>query len=169
MVKLISHRGNMKGKNPDRENHPDYIMEALNKGYHVEVDVHYKDGDLYLGHNEPKYKVRQNLLRFNRIICHAKDKEALQVMLESGEIHCFWHDGDDYTLTSDGLVWVHPTKELLPESVCVLPENPDSKLKGIEDCYAICSDYIEEFSGEKPIGDVLRRLKSSFEKSESNA
>ena len=54
MVKLISHRGNMKGKNPDRENHPDYIMEALNKGYHVEVDVHYKDGDLYLGHNEPK-------------------------------------------------------------------------------------------------------------------
>jgi len=146
MIKLISHRGNLKGKNLDRENHPDYIMEALNKGYYVEVDVRSKDGDLFLGHDEPKYKVRQNLLRFKRVICHAKDKEALKIMMEDGQIHCFWHEDDDYTITSEGLVWVFPSKSLLPNSVCVLPENNKENLEGIENCYAICSDYIEELS-----------------------
>jgi len=145
MVKLIAHRGNLRGSNPERENSPDYIMEALNKGYHVEVDVYSKDGDLYLGHNEPKYEVRKNLLRFNRIICHAKDKEALRIMLEDGEIHCFWHENDDYTITSEGLVWVFPSKPLIPNSVCVLPEYAKREdLEGIKECYAICSDYVEE-------------------------
>ncbi len=145
MTKLIAHRGNTNGKNPERENSPEYIMEALNKGYHVEVDVHSKDGYLYLGHNEPKYKVKQKLLRFDRIICHAKDKEAFQIMLEDGEIHCFWHENDDYTITSKGLVWVFPSKPLLPNSVCVLPENSTTEnIEGIENCYAICSDHVEE-------------------------
>ena len=32
---LISHRGNLNGKNVDFENHPDYIMAAINKGFDV--------------------------------------------------------------------------------------------------------------------------------------
>ena len=158
MVKLIAHRGNLNGRNPERENHPDYMLEALNKGYHVEVDVRSKDGELYLGHDEPQYKIEKKRLRFQRIVCHAKDREALRIMIEDGYIHCFWHDVDDYTITSNGLIWVHPTKDLLPKSVCVLPENPDSKLKGIEDCYAICSNHVAELAdSENPISEVVKR------------
>ena len=40
---LISHRGNVNGKNPDRENSPLYIKAALTLGYDVEVDVWYID------------------------------------------------------------------------------------------------------------------------------
>ena len=36
---LISHRGNINGKKPNYENKPEYIWEALRKGYHCEVDV----------------------------------------------------------------------------------------------------------------------------------
>jgi len=147
MIKLIAHRGNLNGKNPERENHPDYVLEALNQGYHVEVDVRSKCGGLYLGHDEPKYEVRQNLLRFSRIICHAKDKEALRIMLEDGEIHCFWHENDDYTMTSEGWVWVFPSKELIPNSVCVLPEYyKRDDFRSLNKCRAVCSDYVGELS-----------------------
>ena len=36
---LISHRGNVTGPNSDRENHPDYIDRAIEKGFDVEVDI----------------------------------------------------------------------------------------------------------------------------------
>ena len=45
---LISHRGNLDGKNESEENNPLYIEEALNAGYEVEIDVWYKYGEFYL-------------------------------------------------------------------------------------------------------------------------
>ena len=38
-MKLIAHRGNVNGPNPDKENHTDYINEAIILGYDVEIDV----------------------------------------------------------------------------------------------------------------------------------
>ena len=32
-MKLIAHRGNISGPNPEKENHPDYILEAIRLGY----------------------------------------------------------------------------------------------------------------------------------------
>ena len=54
-MKLISHRGNLNGPNKERENHPDYIWEALQAGYEVEIDVWWVDGKFKLGHDEPQY------------------------------------------------------------------------------------------------------------------
>ena len=36
---LIAHRGNVNGKNPERENTIEYIEEAIKKGYHCEIDI----------------------------------------------------------------------------------------------------------------------------------
>ena len=36
---LISHRGNLEGKNPEKENSPIYVLQALSKGFDVEVDI----------------------------------------------------------------------------------------------------------------------------------
>ena len=36
---FISHRGNINGKDINKENKPLYINQALKKGYHVEADV----------------------------------------------------------------------------------------------------------------------------------
>jgi hypothetical protein len=112
MIK-VAHRGNTKGRKPKRENDPTYIQEALDvklafPGYCVEVDVWLEDGKFYLGHDEPKYKVKENFLENFRIICHAKNIEALHKMLLNKKIHCFWHEGDYCAVTSRGWIWKYP-------------------------------------------------------------
>ena len=66
---FISHRGNLTGKNPEKENKPSYISEALNQGYNCEVDVWFVDNKFMLGHDEPKYGFPFVLFRqLNKII-----------------------------------------------------------------------------------------------------
>lgn len=137
---LISHRGNIDGKS-EKENHPDYIQEALELGYDVEIDVWYTDS-FYLGHDEPTYKIDENFLENNRLWCHAKNEKALEKMLSNKNIHCFWHQEDDYTITSKNFVWVYPNKKLVANSICVLPEIYNSDISG---SIGICSDYIENY------------------------
>ena len=61
-MKLISHRGNISGPNPERENHPEYIFEVLQAGYDVEIDVWFVDNKFMLGHDEPQYEFPFELL-----------------------------------------------------------------------------------------------------------
>ena len=135
---LISHRGNLEGKQPEQENNPLYIYNALNKGYEVEIDVWYKDNEFYLGHDEPKYPINLEYLKNNKFWCHAKNIDALNLMLEN-DIHCFWHQDDDVTITSYGFIWTSPDKKLTEKSICVLPEINN---QSITKCAGICSDYI---------------------------
>jgi len=59
---LIAHRGNIEGPNPKWENHPDYIQEALDAGYDVEIDLWRKGyGPMRLGHDEPQYDLPYKL------------------------------------------------------------------------------------------------------------
>jgi len=138
---LISHRGNVDKKNPKLENKPSYIYTTLNQNYQVEVDVWYDRG-WWLGHDDPKYKVPDRNLLYH-CICHAKNSEALRRMLQRPVYHCFWHQNDDYTITSQGLIWVYPGKSLPKGSICVLPEMGYNG--GIKQCYGICSDVISKY------------------------
>ena len=135
----ISHRGNLEGRNEKWENHPDYIMKALDKGYDVEIDVWYKDSLFYLGHDEPLHKIDVGFLKKNGLWCHAKNVEVLNIMLSYSDIHCFWHQEDDVTLTSRNFLWTYPGKRLTANSICVLPEKNDEIPKK---CLGICSDSI---------------------------
>ena len=138
---LISHRGNLRGKIPEYENDPTYIEKALNEGYEVEIDVWYKDGELYLGHDEPTYQINFNYLRNKKFWCHAKNIDALNRMLKE-DVHCFWHQEDDVTLTSCGFMWTYPGKPLTDISICVLPEKNNEKPKKV---LGICSDFIVNY------------------------
>ena len=138
----IAHRGNINGKQPGLENMPEYIDSAIKLGYDVEVDVWYKDG-FWLGHDNPKYKIEADYLANNKLWCHAKNGDALHQMRLRKDIHSFWHEDDDYTLTSQGFIWTYPKNILYYDSICVLPEYG---YKGdINDCYGICSDFIERY------------------------
>ena len=138
---LISHRGNLNGKDIENENNPLYIDRALGKGYDVEIDVWYENGKWYLGHDKPQYEIELDYLRNKKLWCHAKNIEALNLMLDD-DIHCFWHQEDDVTLTSCGFIWTSPGKKLTEKSICVLPEKIGEIPK---DCIGICSDYIERY------------------------
>ena len=74
---LIAHRGNYKGRNIERENSPEYVMEALDAGFYAEIDVWFKNKSFYLGHDESQYKIDKDFLEDSRLWCHAKNIEAL--------------------------------------------------------------------------------------------
>ena len=54
---LIAHRGNIEGKQLGYENNPNYINDALNENYDVEIDVSLVGGEFYLGHDMAQYKI----------------------------------------------------------------------------------------------------------------
>jgi hypothetical protein len=146
MIKhYISHRGNVDGKIKNIENSPDYVQRALSLGYEVEIDVWFVDGSFYLGHDEPLYLVQESFLENENFWCHAKNEEAFNKMMVNSNIHCFWHQTDDYTLTSKGIPWVFPGKKVHNNSIWVLPENTIYKNIMIN-CLGICSDYISQYT-----------------------
>ena len=135
-MRLISHRGNINGKNPELENKPEYVFDALKLGYEVEVDVWFVDGDFYLGHDNPKYKITAPFISNNKIWCHAKNIIALNEMKKINdrfgyELHYFWHQNDDVTITSNGYLWTYPGKELTLNAIQVLPEINNEKLGNV--------------------------------------
>ena len=146
-MKLIAHRGNTDGKNEDKENHPDYILEAINKGYDVEVDVWSVDGNIVLGHDEPQYDLGPPLSEMwfnflvpqsNKLWLHCKNLEALGELFKYRDLNVFWHDTDAVVLTSENFIWTFPNRLLLPNSVCVLPELGVNG--NLDKCYGLCSD-----------------------------
>lgn len=138
---LISHRGNLNGPQPENENRPDYIEKAL-LNYNVEIDIFFYKNELWLGHDNPQYKIKNlNWLENNKLWCHAKNLEALDKMLKYPKIHCFWHQNDDVTLTSKGYMWTYPNKRLFSNSIAVIKEKLDKNV--LPACSGICSDYVE--------------------------
>ena len=146
LVLWISHRGNINGKQPDRENHPVYIFEALAQGYWCEIDVWLTDSGIQLGHDLPQYPVNENMLRMERLVCHAKNPQALAHMLAMEDVHCFWHDSDDYTLTSRNWIWAYPGKAAIGNnSYIALPEIHQQDISGFA---GVCSDVIEQYRND---------------------
>ena len=141
---FISHRGNISGKDPERENSPLFIIESIEAGYDVEVDIWYEKGEFYLGHDYPQYETDVEFLKNEKIWCHCKNIEALGKARDAN-LHCFFHQTDDVTLTSKGLLWVYPGKKLINNSFCVLPEVSDYSIEDLSKCAGICSDNIEKY------------------------
>ena len=54
---IISHRGNLEGPLPNKENSLEYIDDAIHQGFLVEVDLWVVSKELYLGHDKPQYKI----------------------------------------------------------------------------------------------------------------
>lgn len=142
---LIAHRGNINGRMESWENEPTYIDLAIQKGYDVEVDVWYKDGILWLGHDKPEYGVdfRWFRDRVTKLWVHCKNIEAVLFFKNSGYgIHYFWHENDKITLTSEGYIWAFPGNQPIKDSIAVMPEihNDD-----VSSAIGICSDNVEMF------------------------
>jgi hypothetical protein len=141
---LISHRGNIDGKCTERENHPDYIDEAIFLGYDVEVDVWSIDGVLFLGHDIPQYEIQQEWLlkRYDKLWIHCKNTGVIDWLRSVKEFNWFWHEEDTLTLTSQQFIWVYPGKQPVLNSIAVMPEIHNEEVK---QCKGVCSDYIKKY------------------------
>jgi glycerophosphoryl diester phosphodiesterase len=143
---LISHRGNLIGPNPLKENSLQYIQEALDKGFDVEIDIWLNDGIFYLGHDAIQYEVTLDWLnkRKNNLWIHCKNIEAIEWFNGSLETYnYFWHQEDTVTLTSKSFIWAYPGKQPINRSIAVMPEIFNDDLNS---CIGICSDYIQNYN-----------------------
>lgn len=147
MKRLISHRGNLNGKNPKRENTPEYIYEALQQEYDVEIDIWFIDGKFKLGHDSPDYDFPFDLIanHSKSLWLHCKNIDALITLNsfpQNTYVNYFWHENDHVTLTSKGYIWAYPGKQPITGSIAVLPEIYDDN---ISSAFGICSDFIANY------------------------
>ena len=140
-MKAISHRGNIKGSVPDKENRPSYIDCAIGNGYDVEIDVRSIDGELWLGHDEPQYKIEYKWIQKRRknLWIHCKN---LQAAKECWEYQAFCHSSDPYVYTSNGKIWLHYLSKTIDDDVIIpLIEEADLYILHNVRPYGVCTDY----------------------------
>ena len=142
-MKIISHRAYVDGEDPNVENHPKAIQKLLYLGLQVEIDVWYINGRYFLGHDDPKYQIQESFLEQEGLWCHAKNKDALEQMLASG-VHCFWHQVDDYTITSRGYIWAYPSKETSGSNTVLLFPERYPQIEYLKYDF-ICTDYVNKY------------------------
>lgn len=149
-MKVISHRGNIRGSIPEKENRPSYIDCAIGNGFNVEVDLRFIDGEYWLGHDAPDYKVNINWLnkRKEYLWIHCKN---LNAAIKCKNFNSFCHTNDPYIYTSNNKLWVHDLKCDMNSDVIIPLINIESidklnslDLEKIKDVYAICTDYVYE-------------------------
>lgn len=141
-MKKISHRGNTNGPDINTENTPEIIQECISKNLDVEIDVRFIDSRLFLGHDYGQYEIDiEFLLKYcDYLWIHCKNLQALNYLLKYKELNIFWHEKDQFTLTTHGYIWTYPNNKLTPKSICVALEHYDPFR--IKDCFGVCSDRI---------------------------
>ena len=141
----IAHRGLIHGPDSKIENNPVQIKKALDLGYDCEIDFWSIDNQYYLGHDTPDYKINWEFLEQPGLWIHAKNLDALYILTAQPRLNFFWHQNDDYVITSQQYIWTYPGKPITPQSILVMPEWHNPSLVGIDTtCLGICSDYIEK-------------------------
>ena len=143
-MKIISHRGNIRGSIPEKENRPSYIDCAIGSGHEVEIDVRYSNGSLWLGHDEPQYKIDHVWIeeRKKYLLIHCKN---LRSAIECRQYQSFCHTQDDYSYTTSGKIWLHDLHQTIDDNVIIpLMDKPSinafkSQTNNIP--FGICTDY----------------------------
>ena len=143
-MKLIAHKGNVNGPDSLKENTPEQIEWFIENGYDVEIDVRYspEKDKFYLGHDDLQHEINWWWLagKQKNLWIHCKDLFTLhEFTARTSGYNYFWHQRDDYTLTSKGQIWASPAQDYNKDTVRVI-EDPEEVKE--YDCYAICSDYV---------------------------
>ena len=102
---IISHRGNLNGKDDALENNPNHIAE-LSKVHQVEIDLWRINEEIFLGHDNPNYRIYNNFFNSNLWV-HCKNLQAASYMANTN-FNWFWHENDKMTITSKGKIWCFP-------------------------------------------------------------
>lgn len=118
---IISHLGNIRGRQPEQENTLPYIQQALKEGWHVCVDVCFRNGGFLLPHEKGFHVAPPALLSKQRVWCRAFDPETMDALCNINA-HCFLVSRDFMSLTSSQFIWTLPPHNLVARSIAVYPE-----------------------------------------------
>ena len=153
-MRLISHRGNLNGPNPELENTIDSVDKAIEMGFDCEVDLWVSDGKLFLGHDYPKNEISPKYLFDNAssLFVHAKNQDALLWLHNNRRyINFFSHDKDKFVLTSLGDIWCYPSSIPFEFGINVMPEWNSLTKEDLASVYGICTDFPIKFKNTKVI------------------
>jgi hypothetical protein len=137
---LIAHRGLINGPDKNLENNPSQIQQALSLGFDCEIDIWKVEDEFFLGHDSPTYPISSEYLVNCQFWVHAKNFEALEWLInKSNSINFFWHEQDQYAVTSKHFIWTCDQKYLTNRTVLM-----KANLKDVSNinCFAVCSDYV---------------------------
>jgi len=157
-MKIISHRGNIRGVVSEKENRPSYIDCAIQLGYDVEVDIRFINGEFWLGHDEPQYRVELTWmeLRKKNIWFHCKNiQSASELIRLNSNFMFFCHTHDDFVIVNGDKLWVHDLSKKLDKN-CIIP------LLGLDECnhyqkydvYGVCTDYPSAIKESEKINNL---------------
>lgn len=112
-MRVIAHRGNLTGPDPEKENTWAAVRKCARLDIDAEIDFWVKDNRLCMGHDENNleqvslYQFRE--LKIN-IYAHCKNLDALQFLGQNtpGNMIPFSHDVDDFVALRNGEIWAHP-------------------------------------------------------------
>lgn len=147
MKRLIAHRGVIDGDYTN-ENTIAKILDALKKGYEVEIDVRYHRNELYLGHDSPQEKVIDLLngmgwIPSTNLWFHCKDYKSLDFLKDEGVNNYFFHDLDGFTITSKGFFWTADLTGYYPRNTIVVAKTlGDTMTEMKRDASGICSPFV---------------------------
>jgi len=146
-MKIICHRGNTAGPNPENENNPSVVDDCIRQGYDVEIDLWFDNSGLYLGHDKPTYSVTMAYLNLHKsnLWIHCKNLFACsEIHMQSG-LNYFLHEGDDYVLTSKRYVWTYPRPQNIHTwNQIMLDFSPEVDFQRYRQLgiYGVCVDYV---------------------------
>tara|TARA_R100001443_G_scaffold4277_2_gene12640 strand:+ start:40735 stop:41178 length:444 start_codon:yes stop_codon:yes gene_type:complete len=143
-MRLIAHRGNRWGAETHLENTPEYIEQAIDQGFDAEIDISLTDSGFVIGHDDKKVEVDINWILDNAryLWLHCKNLKALFGLRGYPDLNYFWHQEDDFTLTSQSIIWTYPNKPVTSKSVIVCESLAECQNYISKKAYGICSDYV---------------------------
>lgn len=140
---LISHLGNIDGRNEETENTVSAITHALNLGYNVccyVVSVH----DAFLLPSARGYqRLPYALLSNPKVWFLTADAPTLDALC-AANAHAV-PDGAAVVLTSVHYLWCMPGNKLTPRSIAVFPEQAESSWLTSFEPAGLCSDEISRY------------------------
>lgn len=144
MTILIAHRGNIWGPRLESENSPSYVDAAIDAGFDAEIDLWSIGRKLFLGHDGPVFPIDMTWLneRSTSLWVHCKNSNAITCVLDS-DLNWFFHNRDDYTLTSKGFVWSFPGMVLpTKRAVAVHFGRNLDRQQEFRQAHGVCGDYV---------------------------
>lgn len=118
---IISHLGNIAGRQPKQENRFKYLKAALDAGWHVCADVVFYQGGFLLPYDGGFNPAPPSFFSNQRVWSRCYNADTLDALCNIGA-HAFMDAEHMPTLTSSQFIWTPANRELSPRSIAYLPE-----------------------------------------------
>lgn len=146
MKYYISNRGNLTRVNAHRENTPDYIKEAIYKGFDCVVDVFVSEGVLYsVRSQQHMYILGDDFIAKHRrrLWLRCEDYETVNhILINYPGVKCFINSVSQ--VTSNGAIWTyHYNLESTDLSKTIMSMPEWNKWKTTDNALGVSSDYIQ--------------------------